>query len=279
MTVHYSAVSDDGQENLPCLNYQPGKFTKLPNRYYSFRYGGVDFFALDSNTWKTAPESDGFDFEQLDWLERALVRSWESPEVTHRIVYLHHSPYTTEVSRWQRSETLWVRQNLRGTLARVKGRLGQPQKALKEKPLVDLVVSGHAHCLEHLKTKGSGQADDYIDWLVCGGSGVDIRPQWKADTADILETLVCEGRRYPEIVAESILYAGIQNRSRQQFHSFVRIEVQPDRAQSLRVVPFVVSSKMNTEIGVETGSSGKGLQAQQLRPIDIGRKAKTKSLV
>ncbi len=32
------------------LRYQPGEFTRLPNHYYTFRYGGIDFFALDSNT-------------------------------------------------------------------------------------------------------------------------------------------------------------------------------------------------------------------------------------
>ena len=29
----------------------PGEFTRLPNRYYTFRYGGIDFFALDSSTF------------------------------------------------------------------------------------------------------------------------------------------------------------------------------------------------------------------------------------
>jgi len=34
-----------------CLTYCPGSYTRLPNRYYTFRYGGIDFFALDSNTF------------------------------------------------------------------------------------------------------------------------------------------------------------------------------------------------------------------------------------
>ena len=38
-------------EVIACLNYQSGKFTRLPNRYYTFHYGGIDFFALDSNTF------------------------------------------------------------------------------------------------------------------------------------------------------------------------------------------------------------------------------------
>jgi predicted phosphodiesterase len=44
---HYTAKTDTGR----CLRYEPGIFTRLPNRYYTFRYGGIDFFALDSNTF------------------------------------------------------------------------------------------------------------------------------------------------------------------------------------------------------------------------------------
>jgi tetratricopeptide (TPR) repeat protein len=44
---HYSAQGTTGK----CLRYQPKAFTRQPNRYYQFRYGGIDFFALDSNTF------------------------------------------------------------------------------------------------------------------------------------------------------------------------------------------------------------------------------------
>ncbi len=44
---HYTGKTDAGR----CLVYKPGSFTRLPNRYYTFRYGGIDFFALDSNTF------------------------------------------------------------------------------------------------------------------------------------------------------------------------------------------------------------------------------------
>ncbi|MDJ0592443.1 MAG: metallophosphoesterase [Pleurocapsa sp. MO_226.B13] len=47
LDTHYTAEFTGDR----CLNYQPGKFTRLPNRYYTFRYGGIDFFALDSNTF------------------------------------------------------------------------------------------------------------------------------------------------------------------------------------------------------------------------------------
>jgi hypothetical protein len=39
--------ADTRTEDLP---YRPGERTRLPNRYYRFRYGNADFFALDSNT-------------------------------------------------------------------------------------------------------------------------------------------------------------------------------------------------------------------------------------
>jgi hypothetical protein len=45
LNKHYTGKVSTGR----CLNYQPGKFTRLPNRYYSFNYGGIDFFALDSS--------------------------------------------------------------------------------------------------------------------------------------------------------------------------------------------------------------------------------------
>lgn len=44
---HYTARWGD----MSCLEYEPGMFTRLPNRYYMFRYGNIDFFALDSNTF------------------------------------------------------------------------------------------------------------------------------------------------------------------------------------------------------------------------------------
>ncbi|MBW3624309.1 MAG: metallophosphoesterase [Armatimonadetes bacterium] len=37
------------------LPYVPGRSTRLPNRYYRYRYGSVDFFALDSNTLDAPP--------------------------------------------------------------------------------------------------------------------------------------------------------------------------------------------------------------------------------
>jgi 3',5'-cyclic AMP phosphodiesterase CpdA len=238
-----------------CLNYRPGQFTRLPNRYYSFRYGGVDFFALDSNTWNTAPEAPEFDQQQLIWLEQALIKSWQTPNTVGRIIYLHHSPYTTEATRWQQSETLWVRRHLRSVLDRVAATVTRASHG----PWVDVVISGHAHCLEHVQTLDTGHADAGIDWVVCGGSGASLRRQREAGS-DILESLSQGGKSRTQVVAQSRLYAGVHGRSNQQqaFHSFLRIEVQPHQAQKFVIRPFVVSHYPD------------GWQTKALKPIQVG---------
>lgn len=258
LKAHYSATSKMSvtAKTPYSLSYRPGQFTRLPNRYYSFRYGGIDFFALDSNTWKTDPTAKGFDHEQLAWLEQRLVQSVRDPGVTGRIIYLHHSPYTTEVSRWQQPETLWVRRHLRGVLANVSATVGkQPEKAL-----VDVVISGHAHCLEHLKTLETEQGDAQMDWVVCGGSGASLRPQKKDSGADILENVAFGKRSYTKKVAESCLYASRVGKGakKKQIYSFLRVDVRPDRRNAISVVPFLVT---NTHGRWETRS---------LKALDIG---------
>jgi hypothetical protein len=69
LDLHYTAKSHTGV----CLRYQPGNFTRLPNRYYTFRYGGIDFFALDSNTFNTPeplPENQAGDIYRRELLHR-----------------------------------------------------------------------------------------------------------------------------------------------------------------------------------------------------------------
>jgi 3',5'-cyclic AMP phosphodiesterase CpdA len=264
LAAHYSASAANGDaasdlEPRHCLNYRPGQFTRLPNRYYQFCYGGVDFFALDSNTWNSSSEAEGFDQAQLDWLARSLISSWQQPQVFGRIIYLHHSPYTTEETRWQQPETLWVRRHLRSVLDKVALALkrNMPQQA---SPIpVDLIISGHAHCLEHLRTADTGHADAQTDWIVCGGSGADIRRQRRAGS-DLLEKISYQGRRYPRVVAKSQLYAGVHSgRQQQQFHSFIRIDVQPTQRQKFTVNPFIVTQSLRDQ-----------WQTKALSPLIIG---------
>ncbi len=262
LAAHYSALCGIGTTTNAtyCLNYQPGQFTRLPNRYYRFCYGGVDFFALDSSTWNAGCDAKDFDVEQLAWLEDSLITSWRSPGKIGRIVYLHHSPYTTEEIRWQQPETLWVRKHLRTVLDRVAAALEKTTDVDQQQdPLIDLIISGHAHCLEHLKTAQTGHADSEMDWLVCGGSGAGLRRQRQAG-ADILGKIFHSKRSYTGVVAKSQLYAGVRGyrSKRQQFHSFVKINVRPLHAQKIEVCPFLVSQFAGE------------WQTQALKPLRLG---------
>lgn len=53
-----SFIAPDGAILSDPLPYRPGEQTRLPNRYYRFRYGSVDFFALDSNTLEAPPPEE-----------------------------------------------------------------------------------------------------------------------------------------------------------------------------------------------------------------------------
>lgn len=265
LAAHYSAqshIQNNSDNNADyCLNYQPGQFTRLPNRYYQFRYAGVDFFALDSNTWNTAPEDKNFDHAQLAWLEKSLLTSWKTPGTVGRILYLHHSPYTTESTRWQQPETLWVRRHLRSVLDRVKADCPDCPPDI---PLLDVVISGHSHCLEHVRTTETGHADAHMDWVVCGGSGLSLRQQRKSDTTDILEKVSPHNdtgnRGYTSVVATSQLYAGthLRRNQKQRFHSFIRIQVTPHQSQRFTVCPFVVNQ------------TPQGWRTKALSPLAIG---------
>jgi 3',5'-cyclic AMP phosphodiesterase CpdA len=54
MQAFVDLQADTSREPLP---YRLGESTRLPNRYYRFRVGSVDFFALDSNTLDVPPSS------------------------------------------------------------------------------------------------------------------------------------------------------------------------------------------------------------------------------
>lgn len=235
LDLHYTAKNDTNR----CLRYVPGSFTRVPNRYYSFRYGGIDFFALDSNTWNTpsplpttqagdiyrrelqkrrqeidqeevqilaecdrlnpdqpddaeqlddlsakldqineikldiekqlaSHDTVNIDFEQLDWLRNRLIESWNTKEVRGRILFFHHPPYVTEATKWNQAQTLAVRHRLRWVFDQVAENLGA---LVKERPIVDLIFNGHAHCLEYLRTTDTGYADSHLNCIISGGSG------------------------------------------------------------------------------------------------------------
>jgi hypothetical protein len=80
-----------------CLSYRPGSFTRLPNRYYAYRYAGVDFFALDSNTFnQPCPDADG------SWGGRAIEELKQERRASLSVFETSGSPNCWERSGGQR---------------------------------------------------------------------------------------------------------------------------------------------------------------------------------
>ncbi|WP_110988254.1 metallophosphoesterase family protein [Acaryochloris thomasi] len=295
---HYSATTKTGA----CLRYQPGDFTRLPNRYYTFRYGGIDFFALDSNTFNSpqplpegqvgdvlrrqleaernqlgqerlrlleaAPKAmseqadseqlddlyakaeqieeqirdiekqlettkrSKIDLEQLKWLEEQLIASWNDPEVRGRIIYFHHPPYVTEATKWNQGQTLAIRQSLQRVFDAVHDAIAPLPE---NRSLVDLILNGHAHCLEYLRTQETGHADAHLNWIVCGGSGFSLRRQRSQGSA-------LKSQDKQRVIAQSKLFVGRNGHGSQKRrpYSYLRIDVATGCPPRLTVRPFVV---------------------------------------
>lgn len=300
---HYSAKTSTGR----CLVYQPGRFTRLPNRYYTFRSGGIDFFALDSNTFNAPPplaatqQGDDFrrqlenrrdellqqknkiletcphlspnrpgeaeqldelrtkltqideiqldiekqlasdettvtDFEQLYWLQQRLIESWHSTGARGRVVYFHHPPYVTEATKWQQGQTLAIRHRLRQVLDAVSKAVGSLAAG---RPIVDLFLSGHAHCLEYLRTEDTGHADSHLNWLVCGGSGFSLRRQ-RSSGPELLEFFGDNGGQDRK-VARSRLFIGRNGygSKKRRPYTCLRIDVQDSTPPKFIVRPMI----------------------------------------
>ena len=228
---HYTTPTETGW----ALTYRPGEFTRLPNRYYQFRYGNIDFFGLDSSTFNRPVETDGahallteepwrdlptdLDWAQLFWLRDRLVASLSTPQVNGRILFLHHPPYITETTKLNETACLSVRRHLRWVLDAVVQRLG----ADSPQPILDLILSGHAHCFEYLRTTETGHADRNLNWFVCGGSGARLRPQHSQTTVQERNGSALK------IVAKSQIYIGRQGSGADTRwpYSFLRIDVKP----------------------------------------------------
>jgi len=294
---YYTSKTDTGR----VLAYKPGHFTRIPNRYYTFRSGGIDFFALDSSTFNVllpedqasdrsqlekqrnqleqekqqiiaicqtlspdlpeaaeklaylrtklqqiehsktqlekqlANEPTIIDFEQLDWLRQKLIASWNNPEVRGRVIYLHHPPYVTEATKWHEKQTLGVRRNLRRVFDHVVEAIGPLPPG---RPMVNLILSGHAHCLEHMLTVDTGHADSGINCIICGGSGFSIRRQ-RDEGTELIEYFSDTGDR--RLVARSHLFVGRRGDGSQlrRPHSCLRIDVQDGDTPKFIIRPLV----------------------------------------
>lgn len=116
--------------------YKP--FNMDGQRYYTFKNGNVQFFALDSNY---------MDPVQLEWLERQLSGSG----ATWKICFFHHPLYSH--GKFHGSD-LDLRARLEPLLVKYK---------------VDVVLNGHEHVYERVKPQQG------IYYFVLGNSG-ELRP-------------------------------------------------------------------------------------------------------
>jgi hypothetical protein len=303
---HYTAQTSTGKG----LNYQPGKFTRIPNRYYRFRYGGIDFFALDSNTFNAPlpiesnergdlrrqqlfadlerlqsereehlqvmqnldPDDptqpipgeqqsldellgkveqieelirdlekqldpntvhESIDYEQLEWLERGLIESWQDKTVRGRMIYFHHPPYVTEATKWHQGQTLAVRHYLREVFDRVELAV---KPLMDNRPLVDLVLSGHAHCFEYIETLDTGHADRGIKWVICGGSGFSLRRQ--RQEGNVLQERI-DGKLQDVAVSHQFIGKTGRGADKKHPYSFLQVDVLPGRDLKFRLTPQV----------------------------------------
>ncbi len=231
---HYSAVTDTGL----CLEYQPGKFSRIPNNYYRFEYGGIDFFALDSSTIAAYKEEEP-DWKQLNWLKDQLIHSWYNKNIRGRIIYCHHPAYSTEITKWKQKDTLAMRRYLNLVIQEVVEKI---EYLPEDGPLVNLFVTGHAHSLEYLQIqhKGFSNLNCHLNfhWLVCGGSGCSARRQHVGDV-DELE-IGADGET--KLLAQSKLFVGLSGfgKDKKYSYSFARIDIKGNQASpQIFIRPFV----------------------------------------
>ena len=177
------------------------------------------------------------DFEQLTWLIEKLIASWQNTAIRGRVIFFHHPPYVTEGSKWNQRQTLAVRHRLRDVFDEVATSLGN---ITQKRPIVDIIFSGHAHCLEHLQTVNTGHADSCINYIISGGSGRRLRRQ-RQEGGELLETFNNNGDISIRKVADSLLYVG---RSGSGFeskkpYSCVRVDVKAGFPAKFMITPLV----------------------------------------
>ncbi|MEX1316238.1 MAG: metallophosphoesterase [Synechococcaceae cyanobacterium] len=67
------SAAADGPDGRRALLYRPGRFTRLPNRYYASRWAGIDLFALDSNTFNEPLAEASGETERRSLLQQRQV--------------------------------------------------------------------------------------------------------------------------------------------------------------------------------------------------------------
>ena len=110
-------------------------------RYYTFRWGNVRFFMVDSQ--------NDFIGDERTWLENALTAADAEAGLTWRFVVLHHGPFSS---------------GAHGPSAAL---VAERVPALLARHRVDLIVSGHDHIYE----RGVGGGLRYV---ITGGGGAPL---------------------------------------------------------------------------------------------------------
>lgn len=215
--------------------------------YQSLASGGVDEESRDAllDELETLQESildlrrrigqgATVDEAQLKWLMDGLIASHRDPTVRGRILTMHHPPYVTEATKWTQADTMAIRLRLRQVLDGVAASLGNTMAAAAP---VDLVLSGHAHCLEVLRTHDTGHADSGIHWVICGGSGYGLRSQ-RREGARLMEMNDDGSEKH---VASSDLYIGKDWPPAEGRHAYsgLRVDIAAGRPLTIRLTPLV----------------------------------------
>jgi len=75
----------DGPDGERGLLYRPGRFTRLPHRYYASRWAGIDLFALDSNTFNEPLTGAGDPAERKGLLRQRQALEAEQAELLRQL--------------------------------------------------------------------------------------------------------------------------------------------------------------------------------------------------
>ena len=135
---------DEDQDELEAMydRLLGGQGTGTATRYFSFRYGGVAFLCLDSETSDLGTPGSA----QWTWLAAELAAVDADDQLRHAVICMHRPVYTLS-KHWPADTT--VRDALH---------------ALCLQHSVPLVLAGHAHCYEHFLVDG-------VHYVVDGGGG------------------------------------------------------------------------------------------------------------
>jgi hypothetical protein len=124
-------------------------------------------------------------------------------------------------------------------------------------PLVDLVLSGHAHCLEVLRTHETGHADREINWVICGGSGYGLRMQ-RREGAELIEE---DNAGNSSVIASNNLFIGRNwnGCAEGDANSGMRVDIAEGKPLTMTLRPLVSSRTSKGWVDAEPG------------PITLGR--------